>query len=138
MAVIAPDGPYKMQKTLRKLFLIRLPSPPAPEIAVIAPNGPYEVQKTVPSSSLARPPRPPGPRHSPSLVGQGHVDDDDNDGPILVPPTVPCARHRARGRRTPHRGPWLLLGAGPVTRGAFVGPNPPLSLPPSYPRYSPS
>ena len=32
MAVIGPDGPYKMQKTLRKLFLIRPPSPPALEI----------------------------------------------------------------------------------------------------------
>ena len=30
MAAIAPDGPYKMQKTLRKLFLIRLPMSPGP------------------------------------------------------------------------------------------------------------
>ena len=112
MAAIAPDGPYKMQKTLRKLFLIRPPSPPAPEIAVIAPNGPYEVQKTVPSSSLARPPSPPGSRDSTSLVGQGHVDDDDNDGPILVPRTVPCARHRATGASHASSGAVALAGSG--------------------------
>ena len=31
MVVIAPNGPYKIQKTLPESFLLRLPSPPAPE-----------------------------------------------------------------------------------------------------------
>ena len=37
-------------------------------------------------------------------------------GPILVPRTVPCARYRARGGRTPNWGPLLLLEGG-VGRG---------------------
>ena len=32
MVVIAPNGPYKIQKTPPKFFLTRLPIPPAPEI----------------------------------------------------------------------------------------------------------
>ena len=38
MVVIAPSGPYKIQKTPPKSLLIRLPSPPAPETVPRWPN----------------------------------------------------------------------------------------------------
>ena len=43
-------------------------------------------------------------------------------GPILVPGTVPCARYRARGGRTPNWGLLLLLEGG-VGRGGSRSSN---------------